>query len=260
MMFAFSALCERLFPLCLQRAVSRTYNYVLNEPNPIFQVLYAIIVYGGYAVFLWVGLHMFPADSIHRLTHLPVMITCAFSFYLASVSNPGPAPFPPSHIQAHFSFACCNRCCRSIDGRKRRSPHLRVPLRPSHVLSRRGVSHVPPHVCVAPSSFSTTHSLFMHLFFPPVFLRSKPARSKHCAVCGHCVARFDHHCIWINNCVGGNNYRYFIWFLSVHVGFLGYATYLLGWCLWKIIVVRVLHHFTSQPYVQAFVLVSGFVC
>ncbi|KAK0629227.1 DHHC palmitoyltransferase-domain-containing protein [Bombardia bombarda] len=38
----------------------------------------------------------------------------------------------------------------------------------------------------------------------------KPARSKHCSVCKRCVARADHHCIFINNCVGAHNQRWFV--------------------------------------------------
>jgi palmitoyltransferase len=51
----------------------------------------------------------------------------------------------------------------------------------------------------------------------------RPARSKHCSLCGVCVSKFDHHCVWINQCVGENNYHYFLTFLLVHVLFLFWA-------------------------------------
>ncbi|KAG5294231.1 DHHC zinc finger domain-containing protein [Histoplasma ohiense] len=68
------------------------------------------------------------------------------------------------------------------------------------------------------------------LFHPGYVCRTchtlKPARSKHCSICNVCVSRHDHHCVWLMNCVGENNYRYFLALLLSMFVLLSYGTYL----------------------------------
>ena len=47
----------------------------------------------------------------------------------------------------------------------------------------------------------------------PYCLVKKTYRSLHCLICQKCVDEFDHHCFWVGNCVGKNNYTLFFIFL-----------------------------------------------
>lgn len=58
----------------------------------------------------------------------------------------------------------------------------------------------------------------------------KPARSKHCSLCGVCVAKADHHCPWVNNCLGRSTYRYFL-FLLLSLGIIEYYGAYLAWSI-----------------------------
>ncbi|XP_075255421.1 palmitoyltransferase ZDHHC4-like [Convolutriloba macropyga] len=59
----------------------------------------------------------------------------------------------------------------------------------------------------------------------------KILRSKHCSSCDVCVYRADHHCVWINNCVGGKNTLLFQLFLAS----LTIESLFGAYCLWGVI-------------------------
>lgn len=49
--------------------------------------------------------------------------------------------------------------------------------------------------------------------FCPTCLVRRPIRSKHCSICDCCVARMDHHCPWVDNCIGVDNHASFMIYL-----------------------------------------------
>ena len=61
----------------------------------------------------------------------------------------------------------------------------------------------------------------------------KSETSFHCTICGKCVEYFDHHCPFINNCLGYRNHSYFLSFIFL------YTLYLL------VILTETLRHFTE---------------
>lgn len=79
-------------------------------------------------------------------------------------------------------------------------------------------------------------------------------RAHHCSTCQSCILRLDHHCIWIHNCVGLYNIKYFyLYLISISViftqmGTLTYDYYFLCYTF----------TFNSPDYLQTVLLKIGF--
>jgi palmitoyltransferase len=69
-------------------------------------------------------------------------------------------------------------------------------------------THIDPHC-----RFCTTCEMWQTL------------RSKHCRSCKQCIATYDHHCIWMGNCIGEGNHAYFWWFLFSETALTGWGLY-----------------------------------
>lgn len=72
-----------------------------------------------------------------------------------------------------------------------------------------------------------------HPSFCPTCKIVRPLRAKHCRHCNVCVIRFDHHCPYLNQCVGALNHRYFLLFLGCQLcQLVGYFVMIGYWSIY----------------------------
>lgn len=76
--------------------------------------------------------------------------------------------------------------------------------------------------CIAGSNATYWSKLVAELYPPASTIRTwtctycnveQPPRAKHCHDCDKCVLQFDHHCVWLGNCIGQGNHCQFWWYL-----------------------------------------------
>ena len=58
---------------------------------------------------------------------------------------------------------------------------------------------------------------------------ARPVNVHHCGICHACVLEQDHHCPWVNNCVGLFNKKYFILFNFYSILSLIYSSFIFGY-------------------------------
>eukprot|EP00758_Cryptobia_borreli_P004331 Tbor_TRINITY_DN4312_c0_g1::TRINITY_DN4312_c0_g1_i1::g.7689::m.7689/K20028/ZDHHC2_15_20; palmitoyltransferase ZDHHC2/15/20 len=152
-------------------------------PNIIVVIIISFFIYGYFFAFLGDFLSALYGDSYWRILPLyllsgaPGFVLVVTSYYRCCFTSPG-------YVSAN-PWATRPELVHDPSAAPRDHDHFVASLTPKR-------------------EFRYCHKCLLY----------KPDDAHHCSQCQKCVLRMDHHCPWVNNCVGRDNTKYFILFLS----------------------------------------------
>ncbi|KJH53356.1 DHHC zinc finger domain protein [Dictyocaulus viviparus] len=156
-------------------------------------MIYGSVVYADYVITIWMVMPVF-GNSIWGAFHITIFNTLIFmtlfSHGRTMFTDPGVVPILKSNTlhdrSAHFGLLSSSSedDCSSD--------------REEMMLHSWGGAAADWTMCTRCESF-------------------RPPRAHHCRVCRRCIRKMDHHCPWVNNCIGELNQKFFLQFL-LYVG------------------------------------------
>ena len=118
----------------------------------------------------------------------------------------------------------------------------------SNIQTRRSYKHLNPFISekLKESSIEKTNSCNIRQTY-------KPPRCHHCSRCERCYLKMDHHCLFLDSCIGFHNYKFFFQFLIVNILMIIYNLVIVS------IEIYVNKNFKSEVLVNfiVFVVLSG---
>ncbi|KAI0489115.1 hypothetical protein KFK09_028956 [Dendrobium nobile] len=148
---------------------------------------YAVVVTNYWPAVLAGGANSYSSVGILILFHI-LLVMLLWSYFSAVLTDPGSESGDP-HV---------------LTGLELSTPMLNLQHTASLVGSGiqkirycKKCNQLKPHAAIIVLLVSSLLLLFFTIFF----------------LCGRCILKMDHHCVWVVNCVGALNYKFFLLFL-----------------------------------------------